>query len=156
MIMQMQSRTNAARVTMVLLVALFVPGCAAAPGILAGIAQGAQLLGHVLDAADVGADRFNARHPDMQRQDDVRETLLRAREAVVALDRALASGSSEEVDRRRRAAAQAYEELYALLEATGILDGTCKDCGGAESESAMPGPLALPRPTEIGEALGGR
>ena len=156
MITQMQSRMRAARVTiMVIALQIACLGCAAIPHVLQGLALGAQTLGHVLDAADLGAGKFYARHPSLERQAAVADRLLDARQRVVRCDQAI---ESRDVDRARKecdGAVDGYRDLYELLDSMGVLDGVCRDCGGAEADAPEPGPLVLPTPGEMKEALGG-
>lgn len=134
-------------------------GCSAAGPIMAAIGAASQWLGSALDVADAGQSAFFARHPSQERQGTVAEALTRTRQAVAVLDGALAAaeaGERQDIDAARREALAAYQELYALLEALGVLDGVCRECGGAESELApVPGPVPLPTPAAVSSRMGG-
>jgi hypothetical protein len=133
-------------------------GCSAAGPILAALGAGAQWLGSALDVAEAGKDAFFARHPSMDRQAEVATALTRARQALAVLDGALAAseaGERQDVDAARREALAAYRELHALLEALGVLDGVCRDCGGVEGNAPEPGPVPLPAPAVVAQRMGG-
>jgi hypothetical protein len=141
------------RLALLLLVAL--TGCAAFPAILAGVAQGAQLLGSALDLAETGAEVYNARHPNQEREDAIRQALAKSRAALVALNAAVASGKAADdgdTVAARKAALEAYEQLRSLLDETGVL-GAVPAAGGAETAAPKPEPLALPPVAAIEAAL---
>jgi hypothetical protein len=146
-----------ARVVLCLLLSLPY-GCSAAGPILAAITQGAQWLGSALDVAEAGKDAFFARHPSMEKQSEVATALTRARQALAVLDGALAAseaGERQDVDAARREALAAYQELHVLLEALGVLEGVCRDCGGVEGNAPEPGPVPLPPPAVVAQRMGG-
>jgi hypothetical protein len=141
------------RLALLLLVAL--TGCAAFPAILAGVAQGAQLLGSVVDLAETGSEAYLARHPDQGKTEAIGAAVRKARAALVALNAALAAGEAADAgqtDKARSEALRAYRELRALLDEMGVL-GAVPPAGGAETAAPKPEPLALPPVAAIEAAL---
>jgi hypothetical protein len=136
-------------------VAMSCSGCAAGLAALEAISaasQGAQWLGSVLDVAEDGSAAYFARHPSLERQQAVGEALTAAKRALAAYDAAAAAVSEADrgnVGAARAAALKAYQELRALLDSMGILEGRAPE-GGAETDAPMPGALELPTAAEMG------
>ena len=146
------TRARVRTVALPVALALAIGGCAALP--LARLAQGAQWIGAVLDVAQGGAGAYYARHPRLDDQARVDAAMLRARQALAALDAALAAGDAAatgDAAAARLAALAAYRELYALLAALGVLSGAAD--GGAESDAPLPAPLYLPPPAEVARSM---
>lgn len=137
---------------------LILEGCAHVPDILRAMGAGASWLGSVLDGADDGQEVFFDRHP-MQRSNaeavadkllDTRYSLAECKAAIVAAER----GEASDPVKACKEPAKDYAELYELLKATGVLDGKCRDCGGAEADSPEPKPLPLPAPDLVAARMG--
>ena len=126
-------------------------GCAGWLGALATITQGAQLLGSAIDAADVGQERFFARHPDLTAQNQIDRARDAARLGLRAYNRAaMAATSADDGDLKaaKAAALESYEILHKLLEKLGVLDGKAP-AGGADGAGPPVQPLDLPTVGEI-------
>jgi hypothetical protein len=125
---------------------------------LQGVAQGAQWLGAVVDVAGDGAEAFSRRHPNQERDAQIAAARRSALHAVATLNAVVATGKSaseRDVAAARDNAESAYRKLYQLLDETGVLDGQCRGCGGAETDAPKPDPLPLPTPEQVAVALGG-
>ncbi len=136
-----------------LLVAL--SGCAALPSILAGIGQGAQWLGSLVDVAEAGSDAYFARHPSQARAEQVDQRVRQAKMAVAALNQALAAAQaaeSKDVQTAKQEAVTAYERLRELLDELGVL-GAVAPPGGAETDAPAPEPLELPSAEDVASLL---
>jgi hypothetical protein len=138
------------------LLLLALTGCAAAAPILGALASGAQWLGSAIGVADAGQQAYFAKHPHQENEYAVADAVLRARQALAALDGTIAAldvGEKGDLAAARTKALEAYAELFDLLKALRILDGKPPD-GGAESSGPEPGPLALPPPDVMAHRLG--
>ena len=135
---------------------MMLSGCAALPSILAGIGQGAQWLGSLVDVAEAGSGAFLARHPSQAKAQQIAERVMQARLTIAALDAALAAteaGESKDVQAAKQQALTAYERLRELLSSLGVLSGKCVDCGGAETDAPQPQPLELPEAAKVASLL---
>lgn len=134
-----------------LVVALALAGCPALWSALPRIAQGAQVLGSLLDVAAAGSEAYYARHPSQAAQAEVDQALRLAWTALAALDAGVlaADGADDEhLALRRSRALEAYEQLRLLLDGLGVLGARPPD-GGSESDAPLPEPFELPPASEI-------
>ena len=130
---------------------LVLAGCPAFWSALPRVAQGAQVLGSLLDVAAAGSEAYYARHPSPAAQAEVDQALRLARTALAALDAGVlaADGADDEdLALRRSRALEAYEQLRLLLDGLGVLDARPPD-GGAETSAPLPEPFELPPADEI-------
>ena len=136
----------------VLLVLCFaLAGCPAFWSALPRMAQGAQMIGSLLDVAAAGSESYYARHPSQAAQAEVAQALRLARTALAALDAgvlAAEGADDEDLALRRSRALEAYEQLRLLLDGLGVLDARPPD-GGAETSAPLPEPFELPPADEI-------
>ena len=143
---------------LVLLLALLgLAGCPAFWAAIPRMAQGAQLVGQLLDIAAAGTDAYYARHPGREAQAEVESALRLARTALAALDAGLlaAEGADDpDLTARRKRALEAYEQLRVLLEGRGVSSATPPG-GGAETDAPLPEPFELPTADEIARRMGG-
>lgn len=143
------------RSILILAVLLLTAGCAALPQILAGVAQGSQYLGSLLDVAESGSDAYFARHPSLERESKVAQAIRRARLAQAALDASVAAAASADdgnMSKARSDALEAYKALRDLLDELGVTSATPPP-GGAETEAPPPEPFELPPPDDVGRHL---
>ena len=130
---------------------LALTGCPALWAALPRMAQGAQMIGSLLDVAAAGSESYYARHPSQAAQAEVEQALRLARTALAALDAGVlaADGADDEdLALRRSRALEAYEQLRLLLDGLGVLDARPPD-GGAETSAPLPEPFELPAANEI-------
>lgn len=125
-------------------------GCSAFFDSLDKTAQGSQWLATIIDVAASGADAYFARHPSLEREQKIEIAVFRARQALAALDAAIATAN--EVEAARAQALQAYENLRKLLAEMGVLSAT-PPAGGAETEAPEPQPFDLPSPATVEASL---
>jgi hypothetical protein len=133
-------------------------GCAAATQLLEGLVQstqGSQWLGSALDLAASGAKAYFARHPNMERQQEVADALHKARllkqvyDATLATTKALDSG---DIEKAKMAAIDGFEALRILMKDFGVLDALAPP-GGAEGNAPDPKPFTLPTAAELTERM---
>ena len=135
------------------LVPLATGGCAAfLPTILDAVVQAgqwAQWVRAAVDAAEVAAGAWFRAHPDAEVEPAVADAIARCRLALSALDEAaLAAQATEDADLEaaKRAVANAYSDLYALLELAGA-------AGYAAGQGGPSPSYGLPTPAEVGSRL---
>lgn len=129
--------------------------CGAALQALQAASQGAQWLGTAIDVAEGGAERYFNRHPSLEREQDVRAAILRARLAKQALDGALAAADAADagdVAAARTAALAAFSAMRQLLDEMGVLTAT-SPMGGSETDAPAPEPFELPTAKDIAARL---
>lgn len=125
---------------------ILLSGCAAFGEVLAKAAQAGQVIGTAIEVADRGAEVYFARHPSPEREPKVRDAIDRARDGLLAYDRAVALGQN--VDRARVDALASYEAMRKLLDELGILDAVAPS-GGAETDAPPPKPFDIPSSDEL-------
>jgi hypothetical protein len=111
-------------------------------------AQGSQYLGTLIDIADGGQRAYFNRHPSLELEPRVQEKIFEARQALAAMDAALAAaeraGEGDVIGARNKAL-EAYEALYNLLHELGIPQAKPAS-GGPETDAPEPKPFELPTP----------
>lgn len=144
-----------------LVLALLLCGCPAAVPILKALGMGAAWIASAVDVADAGQERYFQRHP-MPRANQlaVQDAILATRQALAAYNGLLAAGDAAnkgDVETAKQKLLDSYRYLFALLKATGVLEGVCPDggCGGAEAgDVPEPKPLVLPLPEQVAQRMG--
>lgn len=135
-----------------ILIVLLLSGCASVLPALMKVAQGAQLVSSLVDAAEVGSRAYFDRHPSLENERQVQTEVRRTRLAIAALDAATAAATSAdagELDVTRKRTLESYARLRELLADLGILDAT-PPSGGAETNAPEPEPLELLTAGELG------
>jgi len=130
-------------------------GCGAVMSALAAAGQGSQWLASALDVAEAGSDAYFARHPSLERQQQVSTAVRQARLGQAALDAALATAESADagnIEKARSDALTAYGALKALLDELGVTSAK-GPLGGAETEAPIPEPFALPTEADLAARL---
>lgn len=143
------------RLTLIAVLALSLAGCSGLLGALSTVAQGAQVLSSLVDVANTGQDAYFARHPDLERQQEVAAALHRARLAISALDAATAAAKAADdgdLEAAKVGALEAYSELRKLLDEMGVLTATAPS-GGADGNAPDPEPFELPPAGQVAAYL---
>lgn len=128
-----------------LLAGLLLTGCSAVLPYLVAAGQVAQWISAVLDTAEAGADAHFERHPSPELEAKVDAAIAKTRGALAALDSAVLAAESShdgDVEAARQHLLDCYDELYRLLEGSGLLSQT--GLLGAPGET-----LDLPHPSEV-------
>ncbi len=122
---------------------------------LARVAQGAQMVGSVLDVAEAGSTAFFNRHPSMDDEQRVTVAIRATRSALAALDGAIAAADAlddGDVVKARAELLETYKELRKLLAEIGVLDARAP-IGGAEGLAPQPEPVEMPTSAEVAARL---
>jgi hypothetical protein len=146
------------RLALIILMALsllVLPAASCIQQALPRIAQGAQLLGSVVDVAEAGSKAYFAKHANMESQLKVEAKIRQLRQAIAALNTAqlLAKSATDgNLIEAKDYALELYKQLRALLVELGVLDAK-PPMGGATGEGPDPEPFELPTVEQIEAAM---